>query len=176
MNIQIVSCFSYRIFMVSFLFPNTVLLYVMSALLGAGAAITWTGQGTFLARCSDSSNISRNSGIFWALLQCSMFFGNLFVYYQFQNKEHIDEQTRILVIAVLTALAVLGVVFLATLRYVPDNSRMDTELQQTQSSWDRSKIALVSAGRLFLTKDMLLLSMAFLYTGKCNQEIPLENI
>lgn len=162
--------------MVTFLFPNNWLLYISSAVLGAGAAITWTGQGTFLARCSDSGTISRNSGIFWALLQCSMFFGNLFVYYQFQNKDHIDEETRTLVIGVLTAVAVLGVLFLATLRFVPDNSNTDTELQQNQSPLDRSKVALVSAGKLFLTKDMLLLSMAFLYTGKeINNEVYLTS-
>ncbi|KAI8130345.1 hypothetical protein FF38_03408 [Lucilia cuprina] len=162
---MLVGALTYTFFMVTFLFPTTWLLYVSSALLGAGAAITWTGQGTFLARCSDSGNISRNSGIFWALLQCSMFFGNLFVYYQFQNKDHIDEQTRSLVIGVLIAVAVLGVIFLATLRSVPDNSHMDTELQHPQSPYDRSKVALVSAGKLFLTRDMLMLSMAFLYTG-----------
>lgn len=154
--------------MVTFLFPSTWLLYVASALLGAGAAITWTGQGSFLARCSDSGNISRNSGIFWALLQCSMFFGNLFVYYQFQNKDHIDSQTRTLVIGVLIGVAVLGVIFLSTLRFVPDNSTVDTELQQPQTPWDSARVALRSAGQLFMTRDMLLLSMAFLYTGKLN--------
>lgn len=56
-------------FMVSFLWPRTWLLYVASAVLGAGAALIWTGQGTYLSRCSDSANISRNSGIFWAMLQ-----------------------------------------------------------------------------------------------------------
>lgn len=55
--------------MVSFLFPRTWLLYLASLLLGAGAALIWTGQGTYLSRCSNPSNISRNSGVFWALLQ-----------------------------------------------------------------------------------------------------------
>ncbi|XP_075147803.1 UNC93-like protein MFSD11 [Haematobia irritans] len=162
---MVVGALTYMFFMVTFLFPSTWLLYVASALLGGGAAITWTGQGSFLARCSDAANISRNSGIFWALLQCSMFFGNLFVYYQFQNKDTIDQQTRSLVIGVLIGVAVLGVIFLATLRYVPDNSTVDTELQQPRTPWDSARVALRSAGQLFMTRDMLLLSMAFLYTG-----------
>ncbi|XP_005183104.1 UNC93-like protein MFSD11 isoform X1 [Musca domestica] len=162
---MVVGACTYTFFVVTFLFPSTWLLYVASALLGVGAAITWTGQGSFLARCSDSGNISRNSGIFWALLQCSMFFGNLFVYYEFQNKDQIDYQTRSLVIGVLTGVAVLGVIFLATLRYVPDNSTVDTELRQPQTPWDSARVAFRSAGQLFMTRDMLLLSMAFLYTG-----------
>uniref|UniRef100_A0A1L8EFU0 UNC93-like protein MFSD11 n=2 Tax=Haematobia irritans TaxID=7368 RepID=A0A1L8EFU0_HAEIR len=162
---MVVGALTYMFFMVTFLFPSTWLLYVASALLGGGAAITWSGQGSFLARCSDAANISRNSGIFWALLQCSMFFGNLFVYYQFQNKDTIDQQTRSLVIGVLIGVAVLGVIFLATLRYVPDNSTVDTELQQPRTPWDSARVALRSAGQLFMTRDMLLLSMAFLYTG-----------
>lgn len=61
-------CFS--IFMVSFLYPKTWLLYVTSAILGTGAALIWTGQGNYLSLCSNASNISRNSGVFWAMLQC----------------------------------------------------------------------------------------------------------
>lgn len=57
------------IFLASFLWPSTILLYLMSALIGFGASIIWTGQGTYLTLNSDSSTMSRNSGIFWALLQ-----------------------------------------------------------------------------------------------------------
>lgn len=60
-------------FMVSFLFPKTWLLYVSSGILGIGAALIWTGQGSYLSRCSNESNISRNSGIFWAMLQARYF-------------------------------------------------------------------------------------------------------
>lgn len=56
-------------FMVSFLYPKTELLYVASGVLGAGAALIWTGQGSYLSRCSNESNIARNSGVFWAMLQ-----------------------------------------------------------------------------------------------------------
>lgn len=55
--------------MVSFLYPKTWLLYVASGVLGAGAALIWTGQGNYLSLCSNESNIARNSGVFWAMLQ-----------------------------------------------------------------------------------------------------------
>ncbi|XP_054726272.1 UNC93-like protein MFSD11 [Anastrepha obliqua] len=166
---MLVGSLTYTLFMITFLFPSNWLLYLSSGILGAGAAITWTGQGNFLARCSDLSTISRNSGVFWALLQCSMFFGNIFVYFQFQDKEHIDAGTRSMVIGVLTAVAVLGIVFLAALRPMADNSvgtsEMQRQQQQHRTGWGSAVYALKSAGNLFITRDMLLLSVAFLYTG-----------
>lgn len=165
--------------MVTFLFPKTWLLYLMSAILGGGAAIIWTGQGTFLARCSSPETISRHSGVFWALLQCSLFFGNLFVYFQFQDKNQIDEETRTIVISSLSGVAILGLLLLLTLRQQRDNSHENVESSQISSSSSLSSssivkrsalseacIALCSAVKLFLTRDMLLLSCTFLYTGR----------
>jgi hypothetical protein len=43
--------------------------YTVSVLVGIGAAILWTAQGAYLAVNSDESTISRNTGIYWALLQ-----------------------------------------------------------------------------------------------------------
>ncbi|XP_017041086.1 UNC93-like protein MFSD11 [Drosophila ficusphila] len=162
---MVVGALTYTAFMITFMFPSTVLLYVGSAVLGLGASITWTGQGTYLARCSESNTISRNSGVFWALLQCSMFIGNLFVYYQFQDKTRIDKETRNLVIGVLTIIAILGIVFLAALRFMADNAEHDNELEQKHTGCGQAMYALKSAGQLFLTKKMLLLSLAFFYTG-----------
>lgn len=158
--------------MVSFLWPKTWLLYTASAVLGAGAAITWTGQGTYLSKCSDPNTISRNSGLFWAMLQASMFFGNLFVYFQFQGQTHIQEGTRQLVFSVLIAVAVLGLLFLAVLKnpkhfevvITDDNNDADSEDQQSVMAnvVHEFKAAL----KLFTTRDMMLLSLTFLYTGE----------
>jgi Ion channel regulatory protein UNC-93 len=43
--------------------------YTASALVGIGAALLWTAQGAYLAVNSDESTVSRNTGIFWALIQ-----------------------------------------------------------------------------------------------------------
>jgi len=165
---MLIGSITYCLFMVSFLWPRTWLLYVASAVLGTGAALIWTGQGTYLSRCSNPSNISRNSGVFWAMLQTSMFFGNLFVYYQFQGKDHIDEDTRRIVFTALIAVAILGVIFLGTLQRVNhpflNNGSPDSEL--TYASESTSIVgAFKNAIKLFLTKDMLLLNITFLYTG-----------
>jgi len=64
----------YRLFLTPFLWPSNILLYTTSVLLGFGASIIWTGQGTYLTMNSDSSTISRNSGIFWAMSKIRYFY------------------------------------------------------------------------------------------------------
>uniref|UniRef100_A0A1B0CC20 UNC93-like protein MFSD11 n=1 Tax=Lutzomyia longipalpis TaxID=7200 RepID=A0A1B0CC20_LUTLO len=100
---------TYCIFTASFLWPQTWLLYAGSALLGIGAAVTWNGQGVYLSRCSNSSTISRNSAIFWAMLQASMLLGNAFVWREFSGKTEINVDTRTLLFSVLVVVALLGV-------------------------------------------------------------------
>lgn len=99
-----------------------------------------------------------------------MFFGNLFVFYQFQGKDHIDKSTRELVLTVLIAVAILGVIFLCTLQKVKhpfvENAR-DIELDNNKEDSDSVIGAFRNAIKLFLTREMLLLSITFLYTGKC---------
>lgn len=106
-----------------------------------------------------------------------MFFGNLFVYFQFQGKVHIDAGTRELLFGVLISVAVIGVVFLATLRAQDVASPIPTGEEHLQKSADESadetpirEVTVMSAFRdaikLFCTKEMLLLSVTFLYTGE----------
>lgn len=97
-----------------------------------------------------------------------MFFGNTFVYFQFQGKNHIDKDTRQLVFGVLIAGAVVGVGFLLSLRRVRlECSPIDSELEVEQDASSNSSVfeAFRNAVRLFTTRDMLLLSLMFLYTG-----------
>ncbi|KAG8006835.1 UNC93-like protein MFSD11, partial [Nibea albiflora] len=53
-----------------FIIPSTWAFYLTSVLIGIGAAMLWTAQGHFLVENSDASTINRNTGMFWALLQC----------------------------------------------------------------------------------------------------------
>nr|XP_023023636.1 UNC93-like protein MFSD11 [Leptinotarsa decemlineata] len=60
---------AYLLFIVSFIIPKTWLLYLVSTIIGIGAAMIWTGQGNYLTLNSTKRHISRNSGVFWAMLQ-----------------------------------------------------------------------------------------------------------
>uniref|UniRef100_A0AAR2J100 UNC93-like protein MFSD11 n=1 Tax=Pygocentrus nattereri TaxID=42514 RepID=A0AAR2J100_PYGNA len=73
-----------------FISPSSWSFYLTSVLIGFGAALLWTAQGHFLVENSDASTINRNTGMFWALLQCSMLFGNLYVYLDWKGKTEIS--------------------------------------------------------------------------------------
>lgn len=150
----------YTLFILSFLIPQTWLLYLMSSIIGIGAAVIWTGQGTYLVLNSDKTTMNRNSGIFWAMLQCSMFFGNLFVSLQFADAKQIDESTRTIVFIVLGVVAAVGVVFLCVLR--PARSADGSIAPKS----DQGPVdALRNSLRLFATKEMIFLTFTFFYTG-----------
>uniref|UniRef100_A0A182PC14 UNC93-like protein MFSD11 n=1 Tax=Anopheles epiroticus TaxID=199890 RepID=A0A182PC14_9DIPT len=126
-----IGAITYCLFMASFFVPHVALLYGCSVVLGAGAALIWTGQGMYLSQCSTGETISRNSGIFWAMLQMSMFFGNLLVFFTFQGKTHIDETTRSIVFAVLIAVAIVGLILLSCLRRPATNGDVPVELSES---------------------------------------------
>uniref|UniRef100_A0A8C5GGZ5 UNC93-like protein MFSD11 n=1 Tax=Gouania willdenowi TaxID=441366 RepID=A0A8C5GGZ5_GOUWI len=79
----------YSAYIAMFIHPYTWSFYTASVLVGVGAAVLWTAQGNVLAINSDNHTIGRNSGIFWALLQFSLFFGNLYIYCAWHGHEHI---------------------------------------------------------------------------------------
>ncbi|XP_031346083.1 UNC93-like protein MFSD11 isoform X1 [Photinus pyralis] len=153
---------TYLFFILTFLWPKTWLLYLASGIIGTGAAMIWTGQGNYLTLNSTPATISRNSGLFWALLQMSMFVGNLFVFFQFRGLTHIDVNTRTVVISVLGGIAAVGIVILVALPRTRIGSTDSVNVIEQQ----RGPVeALKSAANLFLTREMILLSVTFFYTG-----------
>lgn len=107
---------------------------------------------------------------------CSMLIGNSFVFFQFQGKDSIDADTRHIVFTVLISVAIVGVVFFCVLRRVHntfEETGRDRELDYESSS--NSIIgAFVKAIKLLGTRDMLLLSITFLYTGKYKMQMHVD--
>ncbi|KAK8743641.1 hypothetical protein OTU49_001181 [Cherax quadricarinatus] len=157
---MIIGGITYAIFIAGFLWPQTVILYLTSVLVGAGAALIWTGQGNYLTLMSTQKTMSRNSGIFWAMLQSSMLFGNLFVFYQFMGKDVIDHHTRTIVFSALTVVGIIGIGIMCLLPKpgADGSGRADESLGSPFE-------ALKKSFNLFRTKDMILLSATFFYTG-----------
>ena len=121
--------------MSQYLYLNAVTVYLAAVLLGFGGPIIWTAQvsynshfcchshnplccvqGTFLTRNSDSATITRNSGIFWAILKTSGLIGNMAAFFLFRDQEILQRRTWVLLGAVLTAVSGLGTVLLLLLR------------------------------------------------------------
>ncbi|XP_067043795.1 UNC93-like protein MFSD11 isoform X2 [Acropora muricata] len=173
---MIVGGICYALFIASLIEPYAWSVYLGSVIIGYGASVIWTGQGNFLTINSTPETISRNSGIFWALLQSSLLFGNMYVYYQFKTETNqIQNTTRRTVYTVFTTICGLGICLLFLLQkprnMLTQSNDKDRELSQnlrpsSRNSERRSALeSLKTAGKLLLTKDMLLLSLCFAYTG-----------
>ncbi|KAJ8683273.1 hypothetical protein QAD02_019065 [Eretmocerus hayati] len=174
----VVGCSCYVLFIATFLYPRTELLYIASVLVGIGAALAWTGHGLFLTINSDEETMSRNSGLFWAIFQSSLFVGNVFVFVTFKSGR-ISESQRSLVFKVLTAVSSLGLLLLAFgLRKPPQQvdlgpaegvSSADKELRIPEAPKQPPLVAawwaLAEAFRIFFTARMMLLALMFVYTG-----------
>ena len=92
-------------------------------------------------------------------LHFSLFFGNIFVFFEFGTDPSISDSTRNIVAVVLLVVACIGIVFLCILQPAP---RMHSDLGEER---DSPLSALQKSANLFITKDMLLLAGCFLYTG-----------
>ncbi|XP_029996675.1 UNC93-like protein MFSD11 [Sphaeramia orbicularis] len=170
----------YSGYIAMFIYPYTWTFYTASVLVGIGAAVLWTAQGNVLAINSSDSTIGRNSGIFWALLQFSLFFGNLYVYCAWHGHVHITDKDRQTVFISLTVISLVGC-FLFFLIRKPDAESASSEateaLLQGESDSDsvvsspqpglcsQALDAFIKACKLFVTKEMLLLSICIAYTG-----------
>ncbi|XP_035516282.1 UNC93-like protein MFSD11 [Morone saxatilis] len=169
----------YSGYIAMFIYPYTWSFYTASVLVGIGAAVLWTAQGNVLAINSTDSTIGRNSGIFWALLQFSLFFGNLYIYCAWHGHDHITDKDRQTVFISLTVISLVGC-FLFFLIRKPDPEPASSEASEsllqaesTESTASSPQPSLCSqaldaffkACKMFVTKEMLLLSFSIGYTG-----------
>lgn len=172
----------YSGYIAMFIHPYTWSFYTASVLVGIGAAILWTAQGNVLAINSTDSTIGRNSGIFWALLQFSLFFGNLYIYCAWHGHVHITDKDRQTVFISLTVISLVGC-FLFFLIRKPDPESSPVNSEVTESLLEPESIesssssstppglcsqaldAFIQACKMFVSKEMLLLSVSIGYTG-----------
>ena len=68
----IVGSSTYVLYLSLFLYPNNPCLYIYSVIIGVGAAILWTAQGSLMVKYSTRETMDRNATIFWALFQVSL--------------------------------------------------------------------------------------------------------
>ena len=57
---------------------------------------------------STKDTMSRNAGVFWAMLQCNLLVGNTIAYYQFQGLDSIDKDTRVTTVGIFFGCALAG--------------------------------------------------------------------
>uniref|UniRef100_A0A8C9XMZ2 Major facilitator superfamily domain containing 11 n=1 Tax=Sander lucioperca TaxID=283035 RepID=A0A8C9XMZ2_SANLU len=154
----------YSGYIAMFIYPYTWSFYTASVLVGIGAAVLWTAQGNVLAINSTDDTIGRNSGIFWALLQFSLFFGNLYIYCAWHGHVHITDKDRQTVFISLTVISLVGCFLFFLIRKPDPEPTAPSEQSQSQSESSESFSA-ARAFKMFGTKEMLLLSLSIAYTG-----------
>lgn len=150
---------TYCIFLGWFLRPHQITLYLFSALLGFGAAVLWAAQGKFLSINSTEETMSRNTNVFWGLFQSCLIWGNLIIIHQFSSLTIITKPTRtslFIILTVVSGVGVLGVIFL----------RKRKQLVAVEEEIKSQPLKIFKRSfQIMFSKDMLLLSVIFLYTG-----------
>ncbi|XP_068007536.1 UNC93-like protein MFSD11 [Melanerpes formicivorus] len=171
---MVVSGVFYSLYIAVFIQPATWAFYTASVFIGIAAAVLWTAQGNCLTVNSDENTIGRNSGVFWALLQSSLFFGNLYIYFAWQGKTHISESDRRTVFIALTVISLVGTVLFFLIRKHEDTKAPGEEdsaneiLGDSPSAQNRLTKAVAAFKKsieLSFTKEILLLSVTTAYTG-----------
>lgn len=171
---MLVGSVMYFLFILQFLKPMTWALYLGSVLVGLGAAVLWTAQGNFLTINSDSETVARNSGIFWALLQCSLLFGNMYSYFVLKGSSDITAEERTKLYTALSGAAAAGILCMLLLRKKRSTDGEDlVNMPASEGSLNVEKTSrkegpiqsIVRSFHLLKTKEMLLLSVAIAYSG-----------
>ncbi|XP_062342370.1 UNC93-like protein MFSD11 [Osmerus eperlanus] len=169
----------YSGYIAMFIHPYTWSFYTASVVVGVAAAILWTAQGSLLTINSTDATIGRNSGIFWALLQFSLFFGNLYIYFAWHGHPHISDKDRTTVFISLTVISLVGSFLFFLIQKVepevPANEESQSLVQAestetavvvpTKGLGSQAADAFFKALKLSVTKEMLLLSVSIAYTG-----------
>ncbi|XP_009327180.1 PREDICTED: UNC93-like protein MFSD11 isoform X2 [Pygoscelis adeliae] len=171
---MVVSGIFYSLYIAIFIQPATWAFYTASVFIGIAAAVLWTAQGNCLTVNSDENTIGRNSGVFWALLQSSLFFGNLYIYFAWQGKTHISESDRRTVFIALTVISLVGTVLFFLIRKQEDMKTPGEEdstneilgdSSSAQNKMTRAVAAFKKSIKLSFTKEIMLLSVTTAYTG-----------
>ncbi|XP_074967070.1 UNC93-like protein MFSD11 [Phalacrocorax aristotelis] len=171
---MVVSGIFYSLYIAVFIQPATWAFYTASVFIGIAAAVLWTAQGNCLTVNSDENTIGRNSGVFWALLQSSLFFGNLYIYFAWQGKTRISESDRRTVFIALTVISLVGTVLFFLIRKQEDTKAPGEEdsaneiladSSSAQNKMMRAVTAFKKSIKLSFTKEILLLSVTTAYTG-----------
>ena len=178
----------FSLYVLSYISPMTWSFYLVSILVGVGGALLWTAQGVYLTVNSDDSTISRNSGVFWALLQIrwgtkldfvrtssflpgndSLLPGNIYVYLSLKT-ETIDRSTRYSLFAILSVISAVSLILFLTIVWRSYNERRRSGYipigKVEKTAWAGIRETLKNAVKLLRTTHVRLLLIPFIYLGK----------
>ncbi|XP_050508939.1 UNC93-like protein MFSD11 [Diabrotica virgifera virgifera] len=147
------------LFIIQFLLEKVWIVYVFCGLSGFGSALLGAAQGNYLTLNSSESTMNKHTAIFAIISSFNMIVGNTIVMWGFSSGGEISKSTRTLV---LTMLAGVGTVGLIVLVFLPNHKKDEKDKDINKTS---ALETFLDAVKLFTTKNMLLLSVIFLYEG-----------
>lgn len=157
----IVGAATYTLYLSMFLYPSNAVLYTYSVIIGIGAAVLWTAQGTLMVAYSNKDTMDRNANIFWAMFQTSLIIGPLYVFFTWHGKDEIDDSDRITLYSILTSVAGASIIIFALLRQ-PSSGAV---VSSGGGGIAQAVAAFKNSIRLAATKQMALLMVTQAYSG-----------
>lgn len=151
----------YTIYLSMFLYPSNAVLYIYSVIIGIGAAVLWTAQGTLMVAYSNKETMDRNANIFWAQFQTCLIIGPLYVFFTWHGKDEIADSDRITLYSILTGLAGASMVIFALLRQPSSGAVVSSGDRSLKHAVDAFKNSI----KLAFTKQMGLLMLPMAYSG-----------
>ncbi|KAJ3245830.1 hypothetical protein HDU78_008562 [Chytriomyces hyalinus] len=142
------------------------LLVPASLLIGAGAAVLWTAQGSYVIKCATKETIGRYTGVFFGIMSASNMVGPLFTGALLQGNVNKEDAFKI-----LTGLGALGpliiVIFIWGMRAEPSNPEASPMLPEASVEQDKTPMML-KAFKLVISKEMLMIA-PLVYLSACEQ-------
>lgn len=152
---MVVGAIGYCVFLASLVRVSRPVVLAASVVIGAGAALLWVAQGSFLIRSSAGGNRERYAGLFWGLFQWCNVVGNLSAYFVFSHA------SRSTLFACFFGTAVLGLLVLMAVRPLPPLAGGAEDAGDAPSPLEM----VVAAARLFRRRAILLMLPVFFLTG-----------
>lgn len=166
---MIVGASLYLVYLASFLKPTRATVLLSSVVLGFGGAVLWAAQGVFLIENSDPRRRGRDTGIFWALLQCRLLIGNAVAYNTLAESgttEAVNASDAHRFYFLLLLLGIAGVSVLFCLRRREGQQVGESNINPEGAHQTSSILHGVnSMYALFRTKQVQSLAVCFVYTG-----------
>jgi MFS family permease len=143
-------CVCYCVFIAANTKVIEPILLAASAIIGFGAAVLWTAQGSAVIRSSPPEKLGAYNGIFFGIFQWAQVLGNLLA--GILLSKGISDKILFLILTIIGSTSLIGILFLRR----PKTVSMSSEPFSTR---------ILQTFNVMFTKKMALLYLAMIYSG-----------
>jgi len=128
-----------------------------SAIIGFGAAVLWTAQGSVVIHSAPPAKLGAYNGLFFGIFQCAQVIGNLTAGVLLSNGTDLSKLFLILTVVVSTSLA--GFIFVRGDIYLSRGNRVE------EGETIPVRVRLMQTVKIMTEKNMIYLYLAMIYSG-----------